>query len=85
MLQTNVRHIFIGTAKMAAQAKSREKKLGRMVSSGLTQAVTEDRNLAFRFPTCDLLAPPIIMVQQISFRYAPGEVCRLFLPNRKQV
>ena len=64
----------IGTAKLAAQAKSREKMIGKMVAGGMAERVEEDKNLQFGFPLCGDLAPPIIMIQRVSFRYAPDQV-----------
>lgn len=67
-------HNSIGTAKLAAQAKSREKMIGKMVAGGMAERVVEDKNLEFGFPSCGELAPPIIMIQRVSFRYAPDQV-----------
>ena len=60
---------MLGTAKLAAQAKSREKMVAKMVAGGMTERVEDERNFEFRFPECERLAPPIIMIQQISFQY----------------
>lgn len=58
-----------GSAKLARQAQSKEKTLAKMVQSGLTEKVTNDKTLSFCFPDCGTLAPPVIMVQEVSFRY----------------
>ncbi len=60
-----------GTAKHARQAKSREKKLNRMVSDGLTEKVEAARTLQFRFPECRKLPPPVLQINGVSFGY-PG-------------
>lgn len=40
-----------------------------MVAAGLTEKVGTDRNVSFHFPSCGSIPPPVIMVQQVSFRY----------------
>lgn len=40
-----------------------------MVSAGLTDRVVADRNVSFYFPSCGEIPPPVIMVQNVSFRY----------------
>jgi len=58
-----------GSAKLARQAQSKEKTLKKMVDGGLTEKVTSDKTVAFYFPSCGILPPPVIMVQNVSFRY----------------
>ncbi|PVD30264.1 hypothetical protein C0Q70_09527 [Pomacea canaliculata] len=58
-----------GSAKLARQAQSKEKTLKKMVDAGLTEKVTADKTLSFCFPSCGPLPPPVIMVQNVSFRY----------------
>ncbi|XP_052126850.1 ATP-binding cassette sub-family F member 2 [Frankliniella occidentalis] len=58
-----------GSAKLARQAQSKEKTLAKMVASGLTEKVTSDKVLNFYFPSCGTIPPPVIMVQNVSFRY----------------
>jgi len=58
-----------GTAKLARQAQSREKELKRMVDEGLTEKPTTDKTLTFYFFACGTIPPPVIMVQEVSFRY----------------
>jgi len=58
-----------GSAKLARQAQSKEKTLKKMVDSGLTEKVTADKTLSFYFPSCGTIPPPVIMVQNVSFRY----------------
>ncbi|KAJ8687856.1 hypothetical protein QAD02_023651 [Eretmocerus hayati] len=59
-----------GSAKLARQAQSKEKTLAKMVAQGLTEKVTSDKTLNFCFPSCGTIPPPVIMVQNVSFRYS---------------
>lgn len=58
-----------GSAKLARQAQSKEKTLAKMVAQGLTEKVTNDKTLNFYFPSCGTIPPPVIMVQNVHFRY----------------
>jgi ATP-binding cassette subfamily F protein 2 len=58
-----------GSAKLARQAQSKEKTLAKMVDSGLTEKVENERSLSFHFPECGKLPPPVLAVDHISFRY----------------
>merc|ERR1711953_152948 len=58
-----------GSAKLARQAQSKEKTLAKMVAGGLTEKVKSDRTLSFYFYSCGTIPPPVIMVQNVSFRY----------------
>lgn len=58
-----------GSAKLARQAQSKEKTLAKMVASGLTEKVVDEKVLNFCFPSCGTIPPPVIMVQNVSFRY----------------
>jgi len=58
-----------GSAKLARQAQSKEKTLAKMVAQGLTEKVVDDKSLNFCFPPCGKIPPPVIMVQNVSFRY----------------
>lgn len=60
-----------GSAKLARQAQSKEKVLAKMVAGGLTEKVVTDKVISFSFPDCGSIPPPVIMVQGVSFRYAP--------------
>uniref|UniRef100_A0A670J8M3 ATP binding cassette subfamily F member 2 n=1 Tax=Podarcis muralis TaxID=64176 RepID=A0A670J8M3_PODMU len=59
-----------GSAKLARQAQSKEKTLQKMMASGLTERVINDKTLSFYFPSCGKIPPPVIMVQNVSFRYS---------------
>jgi ATP-binding cassette subfamily F protein 2 len=62
-----------GTAKLAAQAKSREKALSRMQERGLTEAVVNETVKAIPFPDCGKLPPPVLQFTEVTFRYpVPG-------------
>merc|ERR1712241_1262844 len=58
-----------GSAKLARQAQSKEKTLAKMVAGGLTEKVKADRDVSFYFYSCGEIPPPVIMVQNVSFRY----------------
>jgi len=58
-----------GSAKLARQAQSKEKTLAKMVAGGLTERVSADKTVSFHFPSCGTIPPPVIMVQNVSFRY----------------
>lgn len=58
-----------GSAKLARQAQSKEKTLAKMVAQGLTEKVSSDKVLNFYFQSCGGIPPPVIMVQNVSFRY----------------
>jgi len=60
-----------GSAKLARQAKSKEKTLSRMESKGLTEVVRQEKKVLFSFPDCDNLSPPVLVFQSVSFAY-PG-------------
>src|SRR5687768_15005544 len=40
-----------------------------MVAGGLTDRVVSDKSVTFYFPSCGTIPPPVIMVQNVSFRY----------------
>ena len=61
-----------GTAKLARQAKSREKLLNHVVEAGLTEAVTFDRPLKIVFPNAGKLPPPVLQLQGVTFAYPNG-------------
>lgn len=61
-----------GTRKMAQQAQSREKLLRKMMDSGLTEKVEQDKVLRMRFPDPGNLPPPVLMLTNVSFHYHNG-------------
>merc|ERR1719468_544516 len=58
-----------GSAKLARQAQSQEKTLKKMVDNGLTEKVVQDRTISFSLPSCGEIPPPVIMIQNVSFKY----------------
>uniref|UniRef100_G3NLC7 ATP-binding cassette, sub-family F (GCN20), member 2b n=1 Tax=Gasterosteus aculeatus aculeatus TaxID=481459 RepID=G3NLC7_GASAC len=62
-----------GSAKLARQAQSKEKTLQKMVASGLTEKVVNDKTLSFSFHPCGKIPPPVIMVQNVSFKYSDNQ------------
>ncbi|XP_030881272.1 ATP-binding cassette sub-family F member 2 [Leptonychotes weddellii] len=64
-----------GSAKLARQAQSKEKTLQKMMASGLTERVVSDKTLSFYFPPCGKIPPPVIMVQNVSFKYTKDGPC----------
>jgi ATP-binding cassette subfamily F protein 2 len=58
-----------GSAKLARQAKSREKTLARMQESGLTEKVVKDQAKSFFFQDPGDLSGPIIQFTEVSFGY----------------
>ncbi|XP_042911585.1 ATP-binding cassette sub-family F member 2 [Parasteatoda tepidariorum] len=58
-----------GSAKLARQAQSKEKTMAKMVAGGLTEKVVSEKVVQFYFPDCGTIPPPVIMVQNVSFRY----------------
>merc|ERR1712203_899791 len=59
-----------GSAKLARQAQSKEKTLAKMVANGLTEKATSEKSVTFCFYSCGELPPPVIMVENVSFRYS---------------
>jgi len=70
LFQNYIARFGHGSAKLARQAQSKEKTLAKMVAQGLTEKVTSDKLLSFYFPSCGKIPPPVIMVQNVSFRYS---------------
>ncbi|KAL5496177.1 hypothetical protein EMCRGX_G012415 [Ephydatia muelleri] len=62
-----------GSAKLARQAQSKEKVLAKMVAGGLAEKLVADKLVGFSFPECGAIPPPVIMVQNVSFRYGPDK------------
>ncbi|XP_067123843.1 ATP-binding cassette sub-family F member 2 [Centruroides vittatus] len=59
-----------GSAKLARQAQSKEKTMNKMIAGGLTEKVLSDKIVQFYFPSCGTIPPPVIMVQNVSFKYS---------------
>lgn len=63
-----------GNAKMASQAKSKEKVLKKMQDSGLTEVVLEEKLLSFIFNSCGTLPLPVLTFTGVSFGYSPDKL-----------
>ncbi|CAM8978602.1 unnamed protein product [Rhodiola kirilowii] len=60
-----------GSAKLARQAQSKEKTLAKMERGGLTEKVSRDSVLTFRFTNVGKLPPPVLQFVEVSFGYTP--------------
>jgi len=58
-----------GSAKLARQAKSREKQLSKMMEGGLTERVVQEKVFTFRFLPCNEIPPPVLMFDNVTFGY----------------
>ncbi|KAL8092428.1 ABC transporter F family member 1 [Apium graveolens] len=63
-----------GSAKLARQAQSKEKTLAKMERGGLTQKVSRDQVLVFRFVDVGKLPPPVLQFVEVSFGYSPDNL-----------
>lgn len=70
--------------KMSRQAKSKEKTLGKMMRSGLTEKVTLDKIFKFKFPDAVKLPPPVLQFSEVAFHYPVTEL-NPNPPDRKSV
>jgi len=61
-----------GSAKLARQAKSREKQIAKLQEGGLTEKVVKDRIFTFHFLPCGNIPPPVLMFNNVAFGY-PGK------------
>ncbi|KAG2674038.1 hypothetical protein I3760_13G117300 [Carya illinoinensis] len=60
-----------GSAKLARQAQSKEKTLAKMERGGLTEKVSRDKILVFRFVDVGKLPPPVLQFVEVTFGYMP--------------
>ncbi|OIW03912.1 hypothetical protein TanjilG_30188 [Lupinus angustifolius] len=63
-----------GSAKLARQAQSKEKTLAKMERGGLTEKVSRDSVLVFRFVDVGKLPPPVLQFVEVSFGYTPDNL-----------
>ncbi|KAK3205924.1 hypothetical protein Dsin_019970 [Dipteronia sinensis] len=63
-----------GSAKLARQAQSKEKTLAKMERGGLTEKVSRDKVLVFRFVDVGKLPPPVLQFVEVSFGYTPDNL-----------
>uniref|UniRef100_A0A2K5LBH4 ABC transporter domain-containing protein n=1 Tax=Cercocebus atys TaxID=9531 RepID=A0A2K5LBH4_CERAT len=71
-----------GSGKLAWQAQSKKKMLQKMMASGLTERIMSDKILSFYFPPYGKIPPPVIMVQNVRFKYKKDGPLALVGPNR---
>jgi len=67
-----------GSAKLARQAKSKEKTLAKMEASGLTEKVQQDKILILRFSDPGTLPPPVVQFNHVHFGYSPDPKDELY-------
>jgi ATP-binding cassette subfamily F protein 2 len=79
--QDQIRHIkdYIGrfgsgSAKLAAQAKSKEKVLKKIEERGLTEKVSAESVVRIEFDACGTLPPPVLTVNDVSFGYSSDKI-----------
>ncbi|CAL0324206.1 unnamed protein product [Lupinus luteus] len=63
-----------GSAKLARQAQSKEKTLAKMERGGLTDKVSRDQVLVFRFVDVGKLPPPVLQFVEVTFGYTPDNL-----------
>lgn len=63
-----------GSAKLARQAQSKEKTLAKMERGGLTEKVSRDKVLVFRFTDVGKLPPPVLQFVEVKFGYSPDNL-----------
>ncbi|GBG28982.1 ABC transporter ATP-binding protein ARB1 [Hondaea fermentalgiana] len=63
-----------GSAKLAKQAQSKEKTLEKMMRSGLTEKVKDEKRLKIKFYPCGKLPPPVLQLQEVGFAYPNCEL-----------
>eukprot|EP00005_Dracoamoeba_jomungandri_P005304 CAMPEP_0174252542 /NCGR_PEP_ID=MMETSP0439-20130205/1968_1 /TAXON_ID=0 /ORGANISM="Stereomyxa ramosa, Strain Chinc5" /LENGTH=589 /DNA_ID=CAMNT_0015333095 /DNA_START=26 /DNA_END=1795 /DNA_ORIENTATION=+ len=63
-----------GSAKLARQAKSREKQLHKIEAAGMTEKVVQDHVLVLRFFDVGTLPPPVLQFQDVTFGYSPDKI-----------
>lgn len=63
-----------GSAKLARQAQSKEKVLAKMVREGLTEKVSVDKVVQFKFENVGKLPPPVLQFTNVAFGYSPDKV-----------
>merc|ERR1719324_994711 len=74
--QDDIKHLqeFIrscGTySNMRRQADSKQKIIDKMVEKGLFTKPLKDPQYHFTFPECDMLAPPVLSFNSVSFSYS---------------
>lgn len=67
-----------GSAKLARQAKSKEKTLAKMQGQGLTEKVVADKVIRLQFPSCGYLPPPVLQFNKVSFGYSKEKPYQIY-------
>jgi len=67
-----------GSAKLARQAKSKEKTLAKMEASGLTERVVQDKVLILRFFDPGTLPPPVVQFNHVHFGYSADPKAEIY-------
>jgi ATP-binding cassette subfamily F protein 2 len=62
-----------GSAKLARQAKSKEKVLAKMTAKGLTEKVVRERTLSLAFYSVGTLPPPVLQFHNVTFGYSDSK------------
>jgi len=63
-----------GSAKLARQAKSKEKTMARMEEGGLTERVVKDSIASLTFFDCDYIPPPVLQFTNATFGYSKDKI-----------
>lgn len=63
-----------GNAKMASQAKSKEKVLMKIEERGLTERVVDEKAVRITFDSCGTLPPPVLTINDVSFGYSSDKL-----------
>ncbi|PWA85179.1 AAA+ ATPase domain-containing protein [Artemisia annua] len=63
-----------GSAKLARQAQSKEKTLAKIERGGLTEKVSRDGVLVFRFVDVGKLPPLVLQFSEVKFGYTPDNL-----------
>jgi len=74
--QADIKHIkaFIAScgtySNLVRQGKSKQKIIDKMVAAGLTEKVIKEPVFNFRFPSVEILPPPVLAFDDMSFAYS---------------
>ena len=69
-MQNYIARFGHGSAMLALQAQHKEKSLQKIMASGLTESIVNDKTLTYYFPPCGKIVPSVIVVQNAIFKYA---------------
>jgi len=77
-MKTYIARFGHGSAKLARQAKSKEKTLAKMASAGLTERVVQDRVLVLSFFDPGTLPPPVVQFNHVHFGYSADPKAEIY-------